>query len=63
LVGSYLDGHAKWLSASVIDASVDLTGSRLVHEYPVFPTMCDASLPGCTNRSSVDICNKFIPYR
>ena len=60
---TFFDGHAKWLSAAVINRSKDLTGCTLVHEYP-WNDMCDKSLPGCTNTADDptaggNVCNLF----
>jgi prepilin-type N-terminal cleavage/methylation domain-containing protein len=56
-----LDGHAKWMRLSAILQSADLTGCNLMHRYPT-TSMCDASVPGCTSTSSLNVCNRFIPY-
>lgn len=53
------DGHAKWFKPQVVDASKQLTGCALIHAYPVFPDMCDGSVPGCGNTSQNNICNTF----
>jgi prepilin-type N-terminal cleavage/methylation domain-containing protein/prepilin-type processing-associated H-X9-DG protein len=58
---SFLDGHARWLTLDAILASRDLTGCQLMHEYPT-TSMCDISIPGCTNTGSTNVCNSFIPY-
>ncbi len=60
---TFLDGHAKWLSAEIINNSKNLTGCTLVHNYP-WNDMCDKSLPGCTNTADDptaggNICNQF----
>jgi prepilin-type N-terminal cleavage/methylation domain-containing protein len=70
LVSAFLDGHAKALPGTFIDASPVLTGCNLDHYFPL-PTagMCDASVPGCTNTNTnpasplYNICNNFIPYQ
>lgn len=57
---TFLDGHSKWYTPQVIDASANLTGCALVHQYPlVGDGMCDRSVPGCANTSSTNICNSF----
>lgn len=60
---SFYDGHAKWLRPSVIGASRDLTGCRLVHNYPTL-RMCDYTFPGCTRTGPENLCNtpSFFPY-
>ena len=59
LNNAFFDGHARWLKPGAIDASRDLTGCSLVHAYPLLPSMCDASVPGCTNTAARNICNTF----
>jgi len=60
---AFYDGHAKWLRPSVIGASRDLTGCRLVHYYPTV-RICDYTFPGCTRTSNENLCNNpaFFPY-
>ncbi|MCC6729450.1 MAG: prepilin-type N-terminal cleavage/methylation domain-containing protein [Chthonomonadales bacterium] len=60
---AFYDGHAKWLRPSVIGASRDLTGCRLVHYYPT-PRMCDFTFPACTRTGITNLCNNpaFFPY-
>jgi prepilin-type processing-associated H-X9-DG protein len=60
---AFYDGHAKWLRPSVIGASRDLTGCRLIHNYPT-PRMCDYTFSGCTRTGSENLCNtpSFFPY-
>lgn len=60
---TFFDGHAKWLAASTIDSSKDLTGCTLVHAYP-WNDICDRTLKGCTNTADDptaggNICNQF----
>lgn len=70
LVSSFLDGHAKSLTAGYIDASPVLTGCNLDHYFPLPSAgMCDESVPGCTNGNNdptnldlYNICDNFIPY-
>ena len=60
---AFYDGHAKWLRPSIIGASRDLTGCRLVHLYPTL-RMCDETFPGCTRTGPENLCNNpaFFPY-
>jgi prepilin-type N-terminal cleavage/methylation domain-containing protein/prepilin-type processing-associated H-X9-DG protein len=60
---AFYDGHAKWMRPSVIGASRDLTGCRLVHLYPTL-RMCDSTFPGCTRTGPENLCNNpaFFPY-
>ncbi len=59
LVGAFLDGHAKWHPAGRVLASAETTGCRLVHDFPLLPEMCDASVAGCTNTGPTNVCNRF----
>jgi len=61
LNGSFLDGHARWLTLDAILASRDLTGCVLMHEYPT-TTLCDVSILGCASTGPLNVCNRFIPY-
>ena len=60
---TFYDGHAKWLRPDAIGASRDLTGCRLVHNYPTL-RMCDYTFAGCTRTGSENLCNNpaFFPY-
>lgn len=58
LISTLMAGHSKWLTPATINNSVDLTGCRLVHQFPVGTVMCDQSVAGC---EAVDgnVCNTF----
>lgn len=60
---TFYDGHAKWLRPETIGASRDLTGCRLIHNYPTV-RICDYTFPGCTRTGSENLCNNpiFFPY-
>ena len=59
---AFFDGHAKWITPTAIWQSRDLTGCRLMHNYPT-TVLCDQTFPGCTSTSG-NICNtpSFFPY-
>lgn len=46
----------QWLKPDTIWQSRDLTGCRLVHNYPT-PKMCDKWNPGCTSLDAKNNCN------
>ncbi len=56
---TFLDGHSRWMKPQAIVASRTLSGCELVHAYPLLPSMCDKSVPGCTNTGAKNLCNAF----
>ncbi len=59
LISTFFDGHAKIMQPAQVNSSVDLTGCRLVHQFPVLPDMCDMTISGCTNSAPENVCNRF----
>ena len=60
IISVFFDGHAQWLRPQTIGASKTLTGCDLIHNYPLTRYgICDKTVPGCTNNSSYNICNRF----
>ena len=47
---TFFDGHAKWTKPEAIWKSRDLTGCRLVHQFPTI-RMCDTTFAGCVSTS------------
>ena len=51
----FFDGHARWQRPQTIASSKTLTGCDLIHAYPIVKwSMCDRTVPGCTNNGTSD---------
>jgi prepilin-type N-terminal cleavage/methylation domain-containing protein/prepilin-type processing-associated H-X9-DG protein len=66
---AYFDGHAKWTTPGQIWASVDLSGCRIIHEYPAPSSnliaagantgLCDDTMPVCGSGTAQTYLNRF----
>jgi hypothetical protein len=57
--GSFFDGHAKSQTAGAVQTSKDLSGCRLVYEYPFLGTNPPTVFSPSTAPGQPNLCSSF----